>query len=242
MCGFFLQLFQHSVIGLREVFFPRRCVVCGRFLAMAERDVCDACLAELPLTYQWDIVQNTAFERLARRFEVEDAATLLFFGAESDYRKILYAIKYGGRRQLGRRMGALLGAYLAGSRTFGECQAVVPVPLHPLRRWKRGYNQAEEIAHGVAAAMNLPLETQLLRRHRHTKTQTKLTGEAKIRNVQDAFRVDVRRAEVLRQQGIRHLLLVDDTLTTGATLSACARPLAAAGFRLSCATLAFVGN
>lgn len=242
MCGIFLQLFQHSVIGLREVFFPRRCVVCGRFLGMEERDVCGACLAELPLTYQWDIVQNAAFERLARRFEVEDAAALLFFGAGSDYRKILYAIKYGGRRQLGRRMGALLGAYLAGSRAFGECQAVVPVPLHPLRRWKRGYNQAEEIARGVAAAMNLPLETQLLRRHRHTKTQTKLTGEAKIRNVQDAFRVDDRRAEVLRQQGIRRLLLVDDTLTTGATLSACARPLAAAGFRLSCATLAFAGS
>ena len=191
--------------GLRELFFPRRCLVCGGVLEQDEQDICSACLEELPLTYQWDIVQNAAFERLARRFEVEDAAALFFFGAESGYRKILYGIKYGGRRRLGWQMGYLLGTYLAGSRSlsgcrspagnvslsgnrslsgcrspagsrsFEGCQAVVPVPLHPLRRWKRGYNQAEDIARGVAAAMGLPLETALLRRRRHTRTQTRLS-------------------------------------------------------------------
>lgn len=243
MCG--LVSIQESLAeaakGLREVFFPRKCVVCGKLLGMEEEDVCAACLEELPLTYQWDIVQNAAFERLARRFEVEDAAALLFFGAESDYRHILYAIKYGGRRRLGRRMGALLGEQLARSRAFGGCQAVVPVPLHPLRRWKRGYNQAEEIARGIAAAMGLPLETNLLLRHRRTKTQTKLSGAAKTKNVSGAFRVNPRRASELQAAGVRHLLLVDDTLTSGSTLAASAAPLSASGFRLSCATLAFVG-
>ena len=241
MCGYFTQFLQESLLGLQEVFFPRNCVVCGRLLEMDERDVCAECLAELPLTYQWDIVQNAAFDRLARRFEVEDAASLLFFGAESDYRNILYAIKYGGKRKLGRRMGALLGTFLSGSRAFGGCQAVVPVPLHPLRRWKRGYNQAEEIARGVAEAMDLPLETSLLKRRRYTKTQTKLSGAAKTKNVQGAFQVDSNRSAQLQQQGIRHLLLVDDTLTSGSTLAACAAPLQASGFRISCATLAFVG-
>ena len=120
--------------GLRELFFPRKCVVCGKYLSMEEEDICLACLEDLPLTYQWSIVQNAAFERLARRFEVEAAAALFFFGSESDYRKILYGIKYGGRRQLGRRMGALLGEQLANNAEFRRCQAVVPVPLHPLRR------------------------------------------------------------------------------------------------------------
>ncbi len=229
-----------SARGLRELFFPRRCVVCGKLLAMDEEDICPACLEELPLTWQWLVVQNAAFERLARRFEPEAAASLLFFGPESDYRKILYSIKYGDRRKLGRRMGALLGEQLAGSRLFAKCQAVVPVPLHPLRRWKRGYNQAEEIARGVAEAMGLPLETKLLKRRRYTKTQTRLTGAEKAKNVQGAFRVDARRAAELGRQGIRFLLLVDDTLTTGSTLAACANPLAASGFRLSAATLAFV--
>lgn len=243
MCGLVIiqQMLAEAAKGLREVFFPRKCVVCGKLLAMEEEDVCAACLEELPLTYQWDIVQNAAFERLARRFEVEDAAALLFFGAESDYRNILYAIKYGGRQKLGRRMGALLGTYLARSRQFGGCQVVVPVPLHPLRRWKRGYNQAEEIARGVAESMGLPLETKLLKRHRRTKTQTKLSGAAKAKNVSGAFRVNPQRASKLQADGVRHLLLIDDTLTTGSTLAASAAPLAASSFRLSCATLAFVG-
>ena len=241
MCGLFFQVFQPYFEGLRELFFPRKCVVCGGFLEMEERDVCAACMEELPLTYQWDIVQNAAFERLARRFELQGAASLMFFGAESDYRHILYGIKYGNRRQLAVRMGILLGGYLAGSRLFKGCQAVVPVPLHPLRRWKRGYNQAELIAKGVAQAMGLPLETGLVRRHRRTKTQTKLRGADKMTNVRGAFRLDAARAREMQAAGIRHILLIDDTLTTGSTLSACAAPLLSAGFHISCATLAFVG-
>lgn len=242
MCGFLKHFFLLSVQGLRELFFPRKCVVCGRFLEMDERDVCAPCLEGLPKTYQWDIVQNAAFERLARRFEVQDAASLMFFGTESDYRRILYGIKYGNRRRLAVRMGVLLGEQLARSRAFKACQLVVPVPLHPLRRWKRGYNQAELIARGVAQAMGLPLEAGLLRRRRHTKTQTKLHGAAKTKNVQGAFAVDARRATVWQQQGICHVLLIDDTLTTGSTLAACAAPLIAAGFKVSCTTLAFAGT
>lgn len=227
--------------GLRNLFFPRRCVVCGRFQEVDEPDLCAACREELPLTYQWDIVQNAAFERLAQRFVVEAAAALFFFRPESDFRKILYAIKYGGRKDLGRRMGQLLGEQLADSRSFRDVQAVIPVPLHPLRRWKRGYNQAEAIAGGLAAALGLPAEAALLRRSRYTKTQTRLHGAAKTRNVQGAFRLNEKEAIRLKENGICHLLLVDDVLTTGSTLAACAVPLRAAGFRISCATLAFAG-
>lgn len=241
MCSVLLQQLGSSLRSLRELFFPRRCLVCGRFLAADEEDICPACFAELPLTYQWDVIQNAAFERLALRFDVEAVAALFRFGPASDYRRIVYGIKYGNRRKLGFRMGFLLGTYLAGSREFRRCQAVVPVPLHPLRRWKRGYNQAEEIARGVAAALGIPLETALLRRHRHTRTQTRLRGAAKTKNVQGAFRVRPERAAILQAAGIRHLLLIDDVLTTGSTLAACAAPLQAAGFRLSCATLAFAG-
>ena len=241
MCGRINHSLSLSVQGLRDLFFPRKCVVCGCFLEMEERDVCGACMEELPLTYQWDIVQNAAFERLARRFELQGAAALLFYASESNYRNILYSIKYGGRRQLAVRMGVLLGRHLAQSRLFKGCQAVVPVPLHPLRRWKRGYNQAALIAGGVAQAMGLPVEAKLLRRRRYTKTQTKLHGSAKAKNVQGAFQLDMARARELQAAGIRHILLVDDTLTTGSTLAACATPLLSAGFQISCATLAFVG-
>ena len=242
MGGCFSQQWFSSLRGLRELFFPRRCIVCGRFLTADETDVCTACREDLPMTYQWDIVQNAAFERLARRFDVEAAATLFFFGAESDYRKIIYGIKYGGRRELARRMGFELGTRLAGNRDFRRCQAVIPVPLHPLRRWTRGYNQAEEIACGLAAALGVPPETALLRRSRYTKTQTRLHGAAKTKNVQGAFRIDPGRAEALQAAGVRHVLLVDDVLTSGSTLAACAAPLTKAGFRVACATLAFAGT
>ena len=138
-------------------------------------------------------------------------------------------------------MGYLLGKHLAESRLFSHCQAVVPVPLHPLRRWKRGYNQAEEIARGVAAAMTLPMESSLIRRHRRTKTQTKMRVDEKTKNVQGAFRLDAPLADRLQRQGIHHILLIDDTLTTGSTLAATAAPLLASNFKVSCATLAFVG-
>ena len=241
MCACCFQPLLSSFRGLRDLFFPRRCVVCGRLLDENEEDLCPDCFTGLPLTYQWDLVQNAAFERLAQRFDVEAAAALLYFGSESDYRKILYAIKYGGRRRLGYRMGFVLGEKLAGSPAFRACQAVVPVPLHPLRRWKRGYNQAEVIGRGVAAATKVPLETKLLHRNRYTQTQTRLHGEAKTKNVDGAFRLDPERAARLRHDGVRDLLLIDDVLTTGSTLSACAAPLQAAGFRIYCATLAFAG-
>jgi len=237
----FLSSLRTAIRGLQELFFPRKCLVCGHVLAVDESDLCTACLEELPLTYQWLIVQNAAFERLARRFEVETAASLFFFGTASPYRSLIYAIKYGGRRKLARRMGKLLGTQLAENAEFRSCDAVVPVPLHPLRRWKRGYNQAEEIARGVAQILDIPLEGALLRRKRNTRTQTRLHGAAKTRNVKDAFQMDGRRGTVLQRKGIRHLLLIDDVLTSGSTLAACAAPLQTAGFRISAATLAFAG-
>ena len=239
---YFLDRLHDGCKGLRDLFFPRRCIVCGRFLKTEENDLCTRCTDELPLTYQWDIVQNAAFERIARRCEAEAAASLFYFLEKSDMRKIVYGIKYGGRQKLGYRMGQLLGSRLAGSRQFGACQAVVPVPLHPLRHWKRGYNQAEAIARGVAAALDLPVETALLRRCRHTRTQTRLQGAAKAQNVRGAFRTDVRRSAQLQAAGIRHLLLIDDVLTTGSTLAACMQPLLDAGFKTSAATLAFAGS
>ena len=243
MCGkTFILLLKEAGQGLRELFFPRRCLVCAGNLAPEERDLCPACLEDLPLTYQWDIVQNAAFERLARRFEPEAVASLFFFGTESDCRKIIYGIKYGGRRKLAFRLGHLLGRYLARNQDFSRCGAAVPVPLHPLRQWKRGYNQAECIARGVADALGLPVVTRLLRRSRHTKTQTRLHGAAKTKNVQGAFRLNVREAERLRKEGVTRLLLIDDVLTTGSTLAACAGPLREAGFSLCAATLAFAGS
>ena len=220
---------------LVDLLFPRRCCVCEGPLSTGENDICEDCLADLPLTYFWDWAQNPAFERMVRHAPVEAAASLFFFREEAGYNHILHSIKYLGRKELGRRMGRLLGEKLSSSRQFAGIDAVVPVPLHPLRRWKRGYNQAEIIAEEVARALGKPLLTDLLRRQRRTRTQTRLSGEAKARNVRGAFAPGKG-----VYPAVKHILLIDDVLTTGATLGECAATLMP-GFRISVASLAFVG-
>lgn len=239
--GSVVQRLRNSVRGLRDLFFPRRCIVCGRPLQLDEKEICPECFAGMPLTWFWDWPQNAAFERMAAKIEIEAAASFIRFTGLSPYRGIQYGIKYRSRQELGYRMGRLFGGYLAGSREFRNIDIVVPVPLHPLRRWSRGYNQSEAIASGIACALGKPLETKLVRRSRYTRSQTKLSGAAKSRNVSGAFAVYPRRAGELAREGVRNVLLVDDVMTTGATLTACASALTPV-FRIYIASLAFVGE
>ncbi len=215
--------------------------MCGRPLRLEEKEICPECFAGMPLTWFWDWQQNAAFERMAVKIEVEAAASFIRFSRQSPYRRIQYGIKYCGRKELGYRMGRLFGGYLAGSREFREIDIVVPVPLHPLRRWSRGYNQAEVIASGIADALGKPLETKLVRRRRYTRSQTKMSAGAKARNVRGAFAAYPRHVGELAREGVRNVLLVDDVMTTGATLAACASVLAT-DFRIYVASLAFVGE
>lgn len=183
------------------------------------------------------------------------AAALFFYRAESEYRKITQVIKYHGREDVGRAFGQMLGERLRGSLLYADVDAIIPVPLHWTRQWKRGYNQAEIIAGGVAEAMGIPVRSDILRRCRRTKTQTRLNIDEKARNVKDAFAVDERWLKFLAGRShlstddtgttFRHLLLVDDVYTTGSTLHACFLALRTAfpsPIRISIATLGFVGG
>lgn len=235
-----MEVIRLTLADLRDVLFPRRCCVCDAPLSMDEEDICEDCLEDLPLTYFWDWAQNPAFERMVRFAPVEAAASLFFFREEAGYSHILHSIKYLGRKELGRRMGRRLGERLASSRQFADIDAVVPVPLHPLRRWKRGYNQAEIIAGAVAQAIGKPMLPDLLRRRRRTRTQTRLHGAAKRRNVHGAFAVSRLPGQACDEAMKLHILLIDDVMTTGATLGECAAALLPR-FRVSVASLAFVG-
>lgn len=191
------------------------------------------------------------------------AAALLFY--KGDYRRIPQAVKYQGNQAAGEWFGSMLGRRLASVPHFADVDLVIPVPLHWTRRWHRGYNQAEVLARAVAQAMTAVLvlaglDTKqvtcspgLLVRARRTRTQTRLSVEQKARNVASAFRVPERFAWNSRRNrcpgktprdvlaSARHILLIDDTFTTGATLYACyavLRPYTSA--RISVATLSAV--
>ena len=187
-------------------------------------------------------VRNDGHEANVSRTErYAYAAALFFYRAESDYSKITRCIKYQGRVEVGLHFGMLLGDRLAESHLFSDVDAVVPVPLHWLRRWKRGYNQAEVIASGVAECLGIPMRPDILRRIRRTRTQTRLSIAEKRANVSGAFAIPAK--PPAEPTPFRHILLVDDVFTTGSTLFDCFMTLRSAfppSVRISVATLGFV--
>lgn len=277
MKGRFLDELRGWFSGLRDLFFQRDCIVCGGALDPGGQFVCPECLADMPLTYFWTYSENAMMERLGSfagesggsvldnsqpidGCHVYNAAALFFYRHESPWCEIVRQFKYGRRESLGLWAARLLGDYLADGGLYGDIQAVVPVPLHWFKRWKRGFNQAEVIARGVAerlgagmpgadgadakcgaasATSPLPVEPRLLKRVRYTSTQTRRGASSRRRNIRGAFAVNPKMIAQLKASGVRHILLVDDVLTTGATLSECIR-LLQHDFTVSVATLGFV--
>ena len=287
------QELVYALRALADLLMPRRCLVCGDVLETRRGSstgeglpdfLCPACAEDLPETFFWGWQENPAEQQLWHRVGIVQAASLYFYRQGSDYTRLVQAVKYEANLPLGRALGLELGRRMRDAGRFSQpvtdpvtgevippVQAVVPIPLHPLRRWRRGYNQAEIIARGLAegladkrrsvcggqtrrrlfsfarskqseaeeAGYLLPVVTDLLKRARYTRTQTKLSAEEKQRNVADAFVLQPKVVERLIARGIRHLLLVDDVLTTGATLSEAVKPLLA-HFYVSVATIAFV--
>lgn len=231
---------EEYLVGLRELFFPRFCPVCGKPLERDEKDFCLKCFSDLPLTYFWDWEDNPLRRRLEEKCAVGYGAALFHFRLESPYHYLMHRIKFEGGKKLGYRLGYLLGLYLKDGAGFSPVDVVVPVPLHPLRRFRRGYNQSQIIATGIAAALGVPVCPGLLKRCRWTRPQSGISGSGKSSNVEGAFGIDEVQAEKLKDEGFRHILLVDDTITTGSTVSECVKVLPPF-FKVSVASLAFVG-
>ena len=229
-----------------DLLLPRKCIVCGCRLNLSERHLCLSCASDIPLTYFWSRTHNEMADRfnaLVRSGSYSYAAALFFYRSDTGYRQIPYQLKYHGNTDVGKIFGSMLGKRLAGCAHWSDVDMVIPVPLHRTRLWKRGYNQAEIIAKAVASETGARVRTDILVRHRRTKTQTILDVEEKVRNVAGAFSVRKGAAETL--EGIRHILIVDDVFTTGSTLMACftaLRTVFPPGVRISVATLAFVGE
>lgn len=234
--------------AVSDLILPRHCCVCGRRLALRERHLCLHCRSDLPYTHFWERTRNPMADKYNARIREHiphgeeepygSAAALLFYPSGSGYENIPQALKYRSALAMGRSFAAELGARLAASADYAGVDCVIPVPLHWRRHWGRGYNQAAVIAEQVARVLGVRCCRAGLRRLRYTRSQTRVGVEEKASNVSDAFRV-------LRRVEARHILLIDDTFTTGSTLAACHKALRAVcppSVRISVATLSYVGD
>ena len=220
--------------GIRELSFPQVCCVCGAHTRSGAAYVCLRCRATLRTLDLHTLPDNEITDRFWARLPVARAAALLPYRRGTPAEKVMHALKYDNRPDVGVSLGAWFGMILAGSSVFGPVDAIVPVPLHPARERQRGYNQAERIGAGLAHTLEAPCLAHAVRRTRHTQTQTRMSQFERMENMEGVFAL----AHASPLHG-RHVLLVDDVLTTGATLEAVGREvLKAAPASIKIATLA----
>ena len=236
MKGFSSLLLLLSEVG--NILVPRRCALCRKRLMAGEEFLCLSCLTELPFTRYFGREGNPVERLFWGRIPVARANAYLFYFPESMVSRLFLALKYGNRPHYGQALGAMMAAELSDTDFFDGVDAIVPVPLARKRLQQRGYNQSEKLAEGISSVTHLPILTEAVARVVANPTQTHLTQAERRKNVADVFMLS--RPELLAG---KHLLLVDDILTTGSTLMACAEEVAKAGdVKISILTLGLAGR
>jgi ComF family protein len=217
-----------------DFFYPRICPGCTTALLKGEISICTNCLYQLPRTHFWKDSENPVSQIFWGRVYVENAASFLYFQKGSKLQEIIHYLKYRKQDQIGIVLGQLFGLELART-AFVNAQVIVPVPIHKSRLRKRGYNQSEKIGIGLSNALGIPIENSALVRLQSNESQTHKARFNRWENVEHIF-------SITNPSAIagKHVLLVDDVLTTGATLESCASEiLKVPNTKVSIATLAY---
>lgn len=219
-----------------HLLFPRSCMVCGGPLMKDEDCICTLCNMELPRTYYHLRKDNPVEQLFWGKIPLGRATSYFFYRKGSDFCRIIHQLKYGGQKEIGSIMGRYMANEMIESGFFSGIDLIIPVPLHKKKQRLRGYNQSEWIAKGVKAVTGIPIDTESILRKKNTETQTHKSILERRDNVEGIF--ELQRPETLVR---KHILIVDDVLTTGSTTLACASCLVKVeGIRISILTLATV--
>ena len=215
--------------------FPPCCEVCGEPIDLTKRGMCLNCRLNMPLTYYWLRADNPTRQHIEDHVRVEQASSYILFTEGSPWRTLIHRFKYGGKWRLGYDIGKMYGMSLAESALYRDVECVVPIPLHYRKHLHRGYNQSQYIADGIAESMGIEVVADAIRRVRNNPSQALRRAQDRWDNVEGIFKLT--KPDKLRN---RHILLVDDVLTTGATLVSCIAAIRKAlpDCRISVATLA----
>lgn len=215
-----------------HLLFPHICSGCGNDILDPSSSLCLRCMDAMPETNFALHPANPVEKKLWGRLKLENATAQYYFTGESLMKQLMHQFKYKGNKELGLQLGKIMGESISQSGRF-HVDALVPLPLFPAKEKKRGYNQAAVLCEGIAESLHVPVLKDIIIRSQHTDTQTQKRRIERWQNMEGKF-------IVVKPASIRgkHLLLVDDVITTGATLEACgAELLMVENVRLSIATL-----
>lgn len=203
-----------------SLFYPNNCVACQNALFRNEQIICTSCLFHLPKTEYHYEKDNPISRIFWGRTEIEIAASYCFFVKAGKVQHLIHQLKYKGKKEIGILLGEIYGKELLKSAFFQSIDVIIPVPLHPKKEKKRGYNQSEMFGIGLSSSMQIPLDKTTLIRTYASETQTKKSRFKRWENVKEIF--DLQNADLIEN---KHILLIDDVITTGATIEACVNML-----------------
>lgn len=223
-------------VDVASLMMPRSCIACGRTLLENESCICISCRYNIPLTNFAQRADNPIKQLFNNILPIEAATAMFWFVGGTEWQQIIHNFKYHGRWFFAQKMGEWLGEELHDSGNFDSIDTIIPIPLHFGRRLMRGYNQSEQLSLGVARKLGVKCDFRSVRRRMYNASQTTKGRMERWDNVENIF--DVRTTNKIRG---KHILLIDDVMTTGATIASCASAIMRAcegDVRISIATLA----
>lgn len=230
-----MNLKESYLADFVSLLFPQLCAACRQTLVGNEYLVCTDCRYSLPFTNFHLQPDNIVAQQFWGKISLQGAYALYYFNKGSKVQNMMHQFKYNGMKDIGNLLGNIAGSQLINNEIFATADVIIPVPLHKKRMRKRGYNQSACFAAGLAEKLNAAVEEDNLVRIKATETQTRKSRFARFENMQEVF--VVKNPEKLMN---KHVLLVDDIITTGSTLEACSiQLLKIEGLKLSIATIAY---
>lgn len=213
-------MIQSLLEDFLNLIYPRTCAACGNTLFRHEEVICSQCLIHLPKTFYHKDRKNPLFQLFWGKIPLEMVSSFYFFNKGNKVQNLIHQLKYKNRPDIGVYIGKRYGQYLKREDIFKTVDLIIPVPLHKKKLRKRGYNQAEMFASGLSASMNIPYDNMSFVRNANTETQTKKSKLERWENVKNKF--SILDTSIFEN---KHILLVDDVITTGSTMEACAHVL-----------------
>lgn len=211
---------QLVIENLIDLFYPKNCLTCAKVLLKYEEILCFSCKSALPLTNFSNFDYNETEKIFFGRVAIEAATSLLHYNKKSNVQKLIHALKYRNQQKIGTLLGEMLGDELLTSNRFDSIDCLVPVPLRPSKLKIRGYNQVTKFGQALSDKLNIPYYEDILKGKAIDKTQTNKSRVDRLKNMEMNFELSDK--TFLEN---KHVLLIDDVITTGATLEACCMQL-----------------